>query len=257
MRVNFTLGLALFSASILAFHTPLLAATVGAEYANQDTNGDPYLPNTGSNASGFVSTMAAFGHSAKFLNGNSGFWTGDPVAPPISGAWNPEFADSVNIYFFSTHGGSNSSAFYMSPGYDNTVDGVTSHTSYTSLNGHNWWRLGLNSNRILSMVSCHSLELSNLGHWDSVANGMHMLTGGSGLMYDNPGRGSGFAFWGNWGMTVKQAWFMVGGGGEMPVVMAYGVNSSDAYNRRDNEKFNWSMAPLGYRTYRAWSWVSY
>lgn len=256
MRLRLSLAGILLAAALAVTRAPALAATVGAEYANQDTNGDPYLPNTGSNASDFVNVMSAFGHANLLLAGNSNFWTGDPVAPPISGAWNPTYADSVNIYFFSTHGGSNASAFFMSPGHDNTVDGVTSHTSYTTLGGHNWWRLGINNCRILSMVSCHSIELSDIPHWDSVANGLHMLTGGSGLMYDNSGRGFNYAFWGNWGLTVKQAWFNASGGGETPVVMAYGVNSSDAFNRRDNERFNWSMARLGPRTYRAWSWIN-
>jgi hypothetical protein len=111
-------------------------------------------------------------------------------------------------------------------------------------------------------VSCHSLELSDIAHWDPVADGIHILTGGSGNMYDNPGRGGAFAFWGNvWtpifgGPSIKQAWFMASPDSrERPVVLAYGVDSNDALNRLNNENFHWSTNRLGPRTYRWWAWL--
>jgi len=125
-------------AALLLLSPPSRAATVGAQWANQDTNGDPYVPNTGTNAAGFYNTMGAFGHTRKFLAGNSNFWTGDTVDPNVSGSWDQSFADNVNIYFFSTHGGSYPSAFLMSPGRDNTVNGVTGHFSWTNKDGKQW-----------------------------------------------------------------------------------------------------------------------
>lgn len=232
------------------------AATVGAQWATYDTNGDPKLPNAYSNVRDFYNVMGAFGHTKKFLAGDSNFWTGDLADPIVSGSWDSSFSDNANIYIFETHGASDSAAYYYSPGHDNTVNGVSSSIGGTRINGAQWSKLGNKNARIVNMITCHGLELSDLAHWDSVADGVHMFTGGTGLMYDISGRGFNYALWGNFGLTVKQAWFNAAGNSETPVVMAYGVNKGDAVNRRNNEKFSWSMARLGPRTYRAWSWIS-
>lgn len=262
MKMSIRLAAAILGAALLVPAGRTRAATVGAEWATWDTNGDPKLPNAYGNARDFYNVMGSFGHTKKFLSGDSNFWTGDLADPQVSGAWDPYFADNVNVYLFETHGASDATAYYYSPGHNNAVNGVTTSIAGTNIGGTQWTRLGNKNARIVSMITCHGLELSDLAHWDPVADGIHMLTGGSGLMYDYAGRGSSYAFWGNIGffgspmLTVKQAWFNAAGGGETPVVMAYGVNAQDAFNRRDNEKFNWSMARLGPRTYRAWSWIS-
>jgi len=255
-RHIWTATVLLFAGLVLTLQ-PARSATVGAEWANWDTNGDPYLPNAGSNAADFFNVMGSFGHYRKFLSGNSAFWKGDLVDPIVTGAWDTYYADNVNVYFFSTHGGSNATAFMMSAGHDNTVDGDSGHISYTNNGIHQWWSLGNKDLRILGMVSCHSLQLSDIPHWDSVANGLHIITGGDGLMYDNGGRGAAWALWGNlpW-ISVKQAWFIASPDGrERPVVLAYGVNASDALYRLNNEQFSSNMARLGPRTYRYWAWV--
>jgi hypothetical protein len=256
MNTRLRLAAALLGAALLAPAGLARAATVGAEWATWDTNGDPKLPNAYGNARDFYNVMGWFGHTKKFLAGDSNFWTGDLVDPIVSGSWDSSYADNANIYLFETHGASDSAAYYYSPGHNNVVNGITTSIAGTKISGVQWSKLGNKSARIVNMITCHGLELNHLSHWDPVADGIHMLTGGTGLMYDHSGRGFNYAFYGNLGLTVKQAWFNAAGGDESPVVMAYGVNASDAFNRRDHEKFSWSMARLGPRTYRAWSWLN-
>lgn len=257
MRITRWPALVLAGAGLFLMCRTGRCGTMGAEWANWDTNGDPFLPNTGSNASDFYFTMSAFGHAGKFLSGNGNFWKGDTVDPNVTGSWDQSYADNANVYFFSTHGGSNANAFVMSAGFDNVVDGDAGHLSWTNSGGHQWWILGNKDLRILGMVSCHSLQLTDIPHWDPVAAGLHLITGGDGLMYDNAGRGRAWALFGNFpGISVKQAWFIASPDSrERPVVLAYGVNSSDALNRLNNERFSSSMVRLGPRTYRWWSWM--
>jgi len=255
MKFGIRLAASLLGAALLLTGGAARSATVGAQWATWDTNGDPKLPNAYGNARDFYNVMGFFGHTKKFLAGDSNFWTGDLADPQVSGSWDSSFSDNVNIYLFETHGASDAAAYYYSPGHDNTVNGVNTSIGGTRINGTQWTRLGNKNLRIFNMITCHGLELSDLAHYDAVADGIHMITGGTGLMYDISGRGWNYAFWGNLGLTVKQAWFNAAGSSETPVVMAYGVNSSDAFNRRDHEKFSSSMARLGPRTYRAWSWL--
>lgn len=232
------------------------AATVGAEYANTDACGNATLPNADNNANDFVSVMQSFGHTRRFVYGNSLFWPEDLVDNSVPSGLDDWIGDRPNILFLESHGGSSSARFRITTGVTHTVDGVSTCRSYTSNpnTGTQWWKMGDDNLRILSMLTCHGLELSDLPHWNAVANGIHMITGGSGNMYDSSSTGFNYAFWGNLGLTVKQAWFNAASA-DVTVVMAYGVDRDDAINRRDHEKFSWSMARLGTRTWRAWSWI--
>jgi len=233
--------------------------TVAAEYATQDACGNATLGNAGGNANGWMNTMQAFGYSRLFVYGNAAFWPDDIVRCSVTGGKACVYDDRANIVFLESHGNSDADKFRITTGVTHTIDGQSTCRAWT----HNpstlnpWYSIGENNMRILSLVSCHSLQLTDLAHWDGVTPRLHMITGGDGDLYDNAGRGANYAFYGSlpWG-TVKQAWFASHWyGHETAVVMAYGVNASDAFNRRDNERFNWSMAPLGPHTYRAWSWI--
>jgi len=234
-----------------------LAVTFGAEYAQDDACGNAVINNTKPDAEGFVSWMQAFGHSRKYFYGNSNFWPTDEVDSSVSGGLDSYYGDNANVTFYATHGSSNSSRFLMTTGATKTIDGVSTCRSYTDNPNNNkqWWKLGDKSARILCLSTCQGLELSDLAHWDGVANGLHMITGFDGNESDTPSVGGNFALWANLGLSVKQAWFNARPSGNKAVVMAYGINSSDARNRRDNEKLSWSMAKLGPHTYRAWSWI--
>lgn len=250
---------AALGAALLLTQAAALAATVGAQYVTQDTAGNSFVPNTETNAKGFANTMAAFGHTKKFATGNSNFWTGDLVDPVVTGSWDQSFADNVNIYFVSGHGFSQPNHFAIGVGRNNTVDGILGNYSYTRhpTTGNQWWRLGNKNLRMLHMVSCSSVQLAHLSHWDPVAQGLHLITGGDGLMYDKKGRGAAFALYGTFlNLPVKSAWFLARDSRERPVVVAYGTSVNDAVNRRDNERFNWSMARLGTKTHRAWWYIN-
>lgn len=233
------------------------AATVAAEYCQDDACGNAIINNTKPDAEGFVSWMQAFGHTKKFLYGNGNFWSADNVDSSVSGGLDSLYGDNANIVFYSTHGGSSAANFRMTTGRTMTIDGLSTCKSYTDNpnTGKQWWIDGDKSARIICLSTCHGLELSDLAHWDGVADGIHMLTGFDGNESDSPSVGANFALWANFGCSVKQAWFSARPSGNKAVVMAYGVNSGDAVNRRDNEKVTWSMARLGPRTYRAWSWI--
>jgi hypothetical protein len=201
--------------------------------------------------------MTVFGHTRRYLYGNGNFWPNDEVDSSVSGGLDSFYGDNANITFYATHGGSNANYFEMATGKVATIDGRSTCTSITDNPStlKQWWKLGNGTARILSLSTCQGLELSDLAHWDGVADGIHMITGFDGSESDSPSVGGNYAYWGNLGCTVKQAWFMARPSGNKSVVMAYGVNSADAFNRRDHEKFSWSMARLGPRTYRAWAWI--
>lgn len=247
------------AAAVLASPCATWATTVGAEYCTQDACGNAMLPNAAGNASGWVGIMQGYGYSRSFLYANANFWPDDLVSCAVPGGKACIYDDRANLVFLESHGGSDADKFRITTGVTHTIDGVSTCRAWTK-NPNNlnpWWSIGANNMRILSMLSCHSLELTDLAHWDGVTPGLHMIAGGDGELYDNSGRGGNYAFYGTFmGFTVKQAWFAAHDWGhETAVVMAYGVNAPDAYNRRENERFSWSMAALGPHTYRAWSWI--
>lgn len=245
---------------------PLAAAwagTVGVEWTQNNGCGWAHLTNTKPDAETFAGMMAAFGHPTIFDWGDSDFWPDDEIDCSVPGGKACIYGDTVNFYFASTHGGSNSSYYEMATGVVHTIDGLSTCTSDT-LNPNNsrqWWDLGKKQTRILNLSTCHGLELTDLAHWDSVADGLHMICAFDGEESDAV-MGGNYAFYGNWtvppffpGFSIKQAWFTARPGGNTAVVMAYGVNQADAVNRRDNEQFSWNMSRLGPRTYRAWAWI--
>lgn len=237
--------------------TAARAATVGAEYCQDDACGNAVIYNTKPDAKGFVSMMQLFGHSKVFLWGNSDFYPEDNVDRSVPPGLDALYGDNANMTYFSTHGGSSTARFLMTTGVNHIVDGLNTCRSYTShpTTGKQWWKLGDEDLRILNLSTCHGLELAHLAHWDAVATGLHMICGFNGNESDSPSVGSTYAFLGNIGFTVKQAWFAARPPGNCAVVMAYGVNQADAQNRRANEKFSWSMARLGPHTWRAWAWI--
>jgi hypothetical protein len=245
------------SAFLLTFSGSGMAATVGAEYCQTDACGDATISNTKPDASGFITMMQAFGHTRNFLYGNASFWPEDEVDCSVSGGKDCLYGDTANITFFSTHGGSDATRFRMTTGVTHTVGGISTCKSYTSNSGTQWWKLGngAGATRILNLSTCHGLELTDLAHWDGVAQGLHVITGFDGNESDSPSVGQNYALWGNLGCTVKQAWFNARPGGNKAVVMAYGTSSSDAVNRRDNERFSWSMAQAAPHSWRAWAWI--
>lgn len=255
---------ALLGVSALAIGLPgATAATVAAEYSQTNACGWATIPNTKPDAEGFISWMTAYGHTRKYLYGNTNFWPDDVVDHSVSGGLDNLYGDNANITFYSSHGGSNANYFEMATGAVHTIDGVSTCTSNTDNPNtlKQWWKLGDGQARIVSLSTCQGLQLSDLAHWDGVANGIHMLTGFNDSESDSPSVGGNYAFYGNFSllglpvMTVKQSWFSARPSGNNAVVMAYGINQADAVNRRDNEKFSWSMARLGPRTYRAWAWI--
>jgi hypothetical protein len=234
------------------------ATTVGAEYANNDACGNDTLPNADNNAGDFYNVMGVFGYSKKFLYGNALYWPDDITSSTVSGGKDNLYGDNTNILFLESHGGSDSARFRITTGATRTIDGTSTCRAWTSnpSTGNQWWKLGDGQLRILCLLSCHSLQLEDLAHFDAAAQGIHMITGGSGNMYDSGGSGFGVAFWGGgMGQTVKQAWFG-NTSADTWVVMAYGSTQADAVNRRDNERFGWAgggrVSPTAWR---AWSWV--
>lgn len=247
---------AALAALTLAVPRPAHAATVGGEYANQDACGNAYLPNAGANVKGFVSMMQLFGHTRRFVYGNAAFWPDDLTATSVAGGKDNLYGDTVNHLYLSSHGGSDAQRFRITTGATRTIDGISTCRAWTRNpnTGDYWWRLGDGEVRILNLYTCHGLELSDLAHWDTVAQGLHLITGGSGNMYDSASAGGTYAFYGNLGFSVKSSWFSAVSA-DTRVVMAYGTSQSDAVNRRDKEKFSWSMARLGQSAWRAWSWA--
>lgn len=233
------------------------AATFGAEYCQTDACGNATISNTKPDASGFVNTMQAFGHTRKYFFGNASFWPEDMVDPSVSGGKDHLYGDNANITFFSTHGSSNATRFLMTTGATHTIDGVNTCRSITNNGGRQWWKLGNGSGRtrILNLSTCQGLQLTDLAHWDSVAQGLHIITGYDGNMSDSASVGGNYAWYGNVGCTVKQAWFAARPSGNKAVVMAYGTSQADALNRRDNERFTWSMNQASPHSWRAWAWI--
>lgn len=169
------------------------------------------------------------------------------------------YGDQPTALYLHSHGGSTSEAFRITAGITESVDGTNTCRSYTYNNNKQWWKLGDGNLRYLLMVSCHSIELAHISHWDGAARGIHIITGGDGDMYDTSGRGVLFAFFTeSWifNMTIKSAWFSVRDSDETAVVLAYGSSREDAINRRDNERFGWSLARVTPVTWRAWSWIN-
>lgn len=248
---------------LLALPVSGLAATVGAEYCQTDACGDATISNTKPDASGFITMMQAFGHTRKFLYGNTSFWPEDEVDCSVAGGKDCLYGDTANITFFSTHGGSEATRFRMTTGATHTYGGISTCKSYTSSSGAQFWKLGngAGATRILNLSTCHGLELTDLAHWDAVAQGLHMITGFDGSESDSPSVGQNYAFFGCinlpffGGFTVKQAWFSARPAGNKAVVMAYGTSAADAVNRRDNETFGWSMAQAPPHSWRAWAWI--
>lgn len=233
------------------------AATVAAEYSQTNACGWATIPNTKPDASGFNFWMNWFGHSPLFLYGNADFWPNDEVDNSVPGGLDWWYGDRPNIMFFSSHGGSNAARFRMAAGVSRVVDGVNTCTSNTisPTTGSQWWKVGNRNTRILCLSTCQGLQLTDLAHWDAVAQGLHMITGYDGNMSDSPSVGGNFAFWGNMGFSVKQAWFMARPAGNKAVVMAYGTSQAGAISRRENERFSSSMAPLPPHSWRAWAWI--
>ncbi len=236
---------------------PASAATVAAEYSQTNECGWSTIPNTKPDASGFAFWMQWFGHTKHFLYGNNNFWPNDEVDPSVPGGLDSWYGDRPNIMYFSSHGGSSAARFRMAAGVKSVVDGVNTCSSDTNnpVNGRQWWKVGNKNTRILCLSTCQGLQLTDLAHWDAVAQGLHMITGYDGNMSDSPSVGGNFAFWGNMGFTVKQAWFMARPPGNKAVVMAYGTTQANAVSRRENERFSSSMAPLAPHSWRAWAWI--
>ncbi len=236
----------------------LVGFDVGGEYANNDACGNVQLPDADNDVYGFVDMMTAFGNVRKFVFGNTSFWPDDMVDCSVSGGLDCSYGDNVTAIYLHSHGGSTSEAFRITTGTTRTIDGSSTCRSYTYFNKKQWWKLGDRSLRYLFLVSCHSLELSDLSHWDGVARGLHVITGGDGDLFSTPGRGSSFALLLNFPFfrqSIKNAWFSARNSGEEAVVMAYGSSQADAINRRDNEKLGWSIAPVSPVAWRAWSWI--
>lgn len=236
---------------------PCGAATVAAEYAETNACGWAAIPNTKPDASGFAFWMGWFGHSTHFVYGNGDFWPNDEVDSSVSGGLDAWYGDRPNIMYFASHGGSSAARFVMAAGVKKVVDGMDTCTSETqnAATGHQWWKVGNMNGRILCLSTCQGLQLTDLAHWDAVAKGLHMITGFDGNESDNPSVGGNFAFMGNLGLTVKQAWFAARPPGNKAVVMAYGTSLADAVNRRENERFSSNMAPLPPHSWRAWAWI--
>lgn len=256
------LRIAILGAFVLAAPA-LRAGTVGVEWTQTNGCGWAHLTNTKPDALSFAGMMAAFGHPTSFAWGDGDFWPDDEIDCSVPGGKACIYGDTVNFYFASTHGGSNSNFYEMATGVNHTIDGLSTCTSDTRNpnNLNQWWDLGKNQTRILNLSTCHGLELTDLAHWDIVADGLHMICafdgeesdavmGGNYALYGN----LNFPFFGNL-FSIKQAWFAARPGGNKAVVMAYGVNQGDALNRRDNEQFSWNMSRLGPRTWRAWAWI--
>jgi hypothetical protein len=236
----------------------LMSFDIGAEYTNKDACGNDELPDADDDAYGFTNTMKSFGHTSKFIWGNANFWPEDLVDCSVSGGLDCYYGDNVTALYLHSHGGSTTEAFRITTGTTHKIDNINTCRSYTYANSKQWWKLGDKNLRYLFMVSCHSLQLSDLAHWDGVAKGIHMITGGSGLMYSNGTRGSTFAWLINFSLfrqTLKDAWFSVRNSDDVIVVMAYGSSRDDALNRRDHEKLTWSTAPVSPSSWRAWAWV--
>jgi hypothetical protein len=245
------------AATLAAYCLPASAATYGAEYCQKDACGNGTINNTKPDAEGFASMMSFFGHTRRFLWANGDFWPNDNVDNSVSGGLDAYYGDNANITFFSTHGGSNAARFVMTTGKYKVIDGLNTCGSYTSNpnTGTQWWKLGNGSNRIVNLSTCHGLELTDLAHWDAVVNGAHMICAFDGNESDSPSVGSSYAFFGNLGFSVKQAWFTARPGGNKAVVMAYGTSASNAVSRRDGESFFSSMAAAPPHSWRAWAWI--
>lgn len=233
------------------------SVTFGAEYCQDDACGNAYIGNTKPDATGFVAWMQMNGHTKRFFYGNLDFWPKDPVDNSVPGGLDNLIGDYPNVLFLSTHGASNSAYYYPTMGRSLSIDGMNTCRSYTRnpSTGKQWWKLGDDNLRILHLSTCEGLELTDLAHWDAVANGLHLITGYDGGMADTPSAGMKIAFYGNMGFSLKQAHFLSRVSGDRAVIMAYGVTRADAINRRDNEKYSWSMARLGPHAWRAWAWV--
>ncbi len=241
--------------SILA----LTGFDMGGEYTNDDACGNPHLSAADDDVHGFINVMKAFGHTRKFVWGNTLFWPEDLVDCSVTGGIDCNWGDKVTAMYLHSHGGSTPEAFRITTGVFHEIDGINTCRSYTYRNNKQWWKLGDKNLRYLFMVSCHSLELDHLAHWDGVAKGIHIITGGDGDLFSRSSRGSTFALLMNmpiFKQTIKSAWFSVRGSNETVVVMAYGSSRSDAINRRDREKLGWSTARVSPVTWRAWAWIN-
>lgn len=232
-------------------------ATIGAENCKTDACGNGSIANTKPDAAGFVKVMKAFGHTLKFWWSDGSFYTPDQVDASVTGGLDTVIGDAANITFYSTHGGSNVQRYWLTTGRTMPIDGVLTCESYTShpQTGKQWWKLGDGQNRILNLSTCHGLQLTDLGHWNAVAKGLHLICGYDGEMSDSPSVGSSYAFLGNLGFSAKQAWFAARPSGDRAVVMAYGTSPSNAINRRDKERFSSSMAAATPHSWRAWAWI--
>jgi hypothetical protein len=234
------------------------AATVGVQWVQTDACGNSTINNTKPDAQGFGAWMQWFGHTRKFQLGNANVWPNDTVDQTVSGGMDQWYADDVNMYYVATHGSSNSQRFLITMGSTKVIDGINTCRSWTRNPNTNaqWWRLGDRNARIVNLAVCQGLQLEHIPNWDPISRGIHMITGYHGNMKDSPSIGGTYAFYGNLpGVTVKQAWFAARPSGDRAVVLAYGTSLNDALNRRDNQRFSWSMARLGHRTHRAWSWI--
>lgn len=246
-------------AALVLLATGAGAATVGVQYVQSDACGNGTISNTKPDAQGYGAWMKHFGHTRKFQLGNTNVWPNDTVnQPTVAGGMDPWYADDVNMFYIATHGSSSPARFVYTAGSSKVIDGSSTcrSTTFNAATNRQWWRLGDKNARIVNLATCQSLQLEHLAHWDAVANGIHLLTGFHNNVKDSPSIGGTYGFYGNLpGVTVKQAWFAARPKGDRAVVMAYGTSLNDALNRRENEKFSSSMARLGPRTHRAWSWI--
>jgi hypothetical protein len=237
----------------------MMGFDIGGEYTNNDACGNAELPDADNDVHGFIDMMKAFGHTSKFVWGNGAFWPDDLIDCSVTGGLDCSYGDRVTAIYLHSHGGSTPEAFRITTGTTHKIDNSNTCRSYTFFNNKQWWKLGDRDLRYLFLVSCHSLELSDLAHWDGVARGIHIITGGDGDLYSISSRGSGFALLMNFPFmkqSIKNAWFGVRDDDETVVIMAYGSSQADALNRRDNEQLGWSTAAVSPVTWRAWSWIN-
>jgi hypothetical protein len=237
----------------------IMGFDIGGEYANNDACGNPQLPDADNDVHGFIDIMKAYGHTSKFVWGNTSFWPEDLVDCSVSGGIDCSYGDNVTAIYLHSHGGSTTEAFRITTGTNHKIDNSNTCRSYTYFNNKQWWKLGDKNLRYLFLASCHSLELSDLTHWDGVGRGIHIITGGDGDLYSISSRGSTFALLMNFPFfkqSIKSSWFAARDDDETVVVMAYGSSQDNAISRRDNEKIGWSTSPVSPVTWRAWSWIN-
>ncbi|MET0225700.1 MAG: DUF6345 domain-containing protein [Dokdonella sp.] len=176
--------------------------------------------------SGFQSAAATTEVNAFYYNLHGARWA---LEDPDTCGWGCGNADSVDLFYMSTHGGITSTSAIWAM-WDQGSFAYTQNM-----------RLGATSrqNMVLASFACdtHWIDDSTWTRWYPVfAGGMVMTVGGHDLLYQgNPQTGSDFANRMNNGETIGQSWLesaWYADNRNAPAVIATGRNSTDCWNRQ-------------------------